>query len=117
MKDNSPRWDNWHVRLPAPKDQRKAINLFQKSGAKTKSDFVCARLLGEPFKVIAVDGSTVVMLRKLEGFAANAFNVFFAGALNPFFEISRPKEKKRKKNGGYSGGADRKSERHVLNGD
>ena len=37
------------------------------------------------------------MLRKLEGFAANAFNVFFAGALNLFFEISRPKEKKRKR--------------------
>ncbi|ETK07860.1 hypothetical protein T231_15235 [Tannerella sp. oral taxon BU063 isolate Cell 6/7/9] len=33
------------------------------------------------------------MLRKLEGFAANAFNVYFAGALNLFFEISRPKEK------------------------
>ena len=65
MKDNSPRWDNWHVRLPAPKDQRKAIDLFQKSGAKTKSDFVRARLLGEPFKVIRVDKSAVDYYRKL----------------------------------------------------
>ena len=65
MKDNSPRWDNWHARLPAPKDQRKAINLFQKSGAKTKSDFVRARLLGEPFKVITVDKSAVDYYRKL----------------------------------------------------
>ena len=65
MKDNSPRWDNWHVRLPAPKDQRKAIDLFQKSGAKTKSDFVRARLLGEPFKVITVDKSAVDYYRKL----------------------------------------------------
>ena len=59
MKDNSPRWDNWHVRLPVPEDQRKAIDLFQKSGTKTKSDFVRARLLGEPFKVITVDKSAV----------------------------------------------------------
>ena len=65
MKDNSPRWDNWHVRLPAPEDQRKAIDLFRKSGAKTKSDFVRARLLGEPFKVIAVDKSAVDYYRKL----------------------------------------------------
>ena len=65
MKDNSPRWDNWHVRLPAPEDQRKAIDLFQKSGAKTKSDFVRARLLGEPFKVITVDKSAVDYYRKL----------------------------------------------------
>ena len=65
MKDNSPRWDNWHVRLPAPKDQRKAIDLFQKSGAKTKSDVVRARLLGEPFKVITVDKSAVDYYRKL----------------------------------------------------
>ena len=65
MKDNSPRWDNWHVRLPVPEDQRKAIDLFQKSGAKTKSDFVRARLLGEPFKVITVDKSAVDYYRKL----------------------------------------------------
>ena len=65
MKDNSPRWDNWHVRLPDPEGQRKAIDLFQKSGAKTKSDFVRARLLGEPFKVITVDKSAVDYYRKL----------------------------------------------------
>ena len=35
-----PRWDNWHVRLPNPKDQQRAIDLFQRSGAETKSDFV-----------------------------------------------------------------------------
>ena len=31
-----PRWDNWHVRLPNPKDQQRAIDLFQRSGAETK---------------------------------------------------------------------------------
>ena len=39
-KTEKPRWDNWHVRLPNPKDQQKVIELFHKSGAKAKSDFV-----------------------------------------------------------------------------
>ena len=60
-----PRWDNWHVRLPNPKDQQRAIDLFQRSGAKTKSDFVRARILGEHFKVITVDKSAVDYYRKL----------------------------------------------------
>ena len=46
-----PRWDNWHVRLPNPKDQQRAIDLFQRSGAETKSDFVRGHILGENFKV------------------------------------------------------------------
>ena len=54
-----PRWDNWHVRLPDPKDQRRAIELFHKSGAETKSDFVRTRILGEHFKMITVDKSAV----------------------------------------------------------
>ena len=54
-----PRWDNWHVRLPDPKAQQRAIELFLKSGAETKSDFARARILGESFKVIAVDKSAV----------------------------------------------------------
>ena len=75
MKDNSPRWDNWHVRLPAPEDQRKAIDFFQKSGAKTKSDFVRARLLGEPFKVITVDKSAVDYYRKLSELTAQIHKI------------------------------------------
>ena len=62
---NKPRWDNWHVRLPDPKDQQRAIELFHKSGAETKSDFVRARILGEHFKVITVDKSAVEYYRKL----------------------------------------------------
>ena len=34
-----PRWDNWHVRLPNPKDQQRAIDLFQRSGGKNKVGF------------------------------------------------------------------------------
>ena len=64
-KAEKPRWDNWHVRLPNPKDQQRAIDLFQRSGAETKSDFVRGRILGESFKVITVDKSAVEYYRKL----------------------------------------------------
>ena len=64
-KAEKPRWDNWHVRLPNPKDQQKVIELFHKSGAKSKSDFVRGCILGGKFKVITVDKSAVDYYRKL----------------------------------------------------
>ncbi|MDD7318505.1 MAG: hypothetical protein SOZ80_05985 [Prevotella sp.] len=54
----SDKRDDWHVRLPDPKEQLRVIDLYHKSGSKSKSDFVRARLLGEHFKV---------MLRELIG--------------------------------------------------
>ena len=42
-----PRWDRWDTRMPDVKDQLRAIDLYNKSGAVSKSDFVRARLLGE----------------------------------------------------------------------
>lgn len=44
MNDKIERWDRWDTRLPNPKDQQRAIDLFQRSGAQTKSDFVRARI-------------------------------------------------------------------------
>ena len=70
-----PRWDNWHVRLPNPKDQQKAIDLFQRSGAETKSDFVRGRILGESFKVITVDKSAVEYYRKLSELTAQIHKI------------------------------------------
>ncbi len=70
-----PRWDNWHVRLPDPKDQQRAIELFHKSGAETKSDFVRARILGESFKVITVDKSAVEYYRKLSELTAQIHKI------------------------------------------
>lgn len=70
-----PRWDNWHVRLPNPKDQQKAIDLFQRSGAETKSDFVRGRILGESFKVITVDESAVEYYRKLSEMTAQIHKI------------------------------------------
>ena len=72
---NKPRWDNWHVRLPNPKDQQRAIELFHKSGAETKSDFVRARILGEHFKVITVDKSAVEYYRKLSELTAQIHKI------------------------------------------
>lgn len=72
---NKPRWDNWHVRLPDPKDQQRAIDLFHKSGAATKSDFVRARILGEHFKVITVDKSAVEYYRKLSELTAQMHKI------------------------------------------
>ena len=60
-----PRWDRWHIRIPNPEDQQKLIRLYRKSGAKTKSDFVRARLLGEAFKVITQDPAKEPYLEKL----------------------------------------------------
>ena len=70
-----PRWDNWHVRLPNPKDQQRAIDLFQRSGAETKSDFVRARILGESFKVITVDKSVVEYYRKFSELTAQIYKI------------------------------------------
>jgi len=60
-----PQWDRWHIRTPNSEDQQKLIRLYRKSGAKTKSDFVRARLLGETFKVITEDPSKELYLEKL----------------------------------------------------
>ena len=65
MNEKIERWDRWDTRLPKPKDQQRAIDLFHKSGAETKSDFVRGRILGESFKVITVDKSAVEYYRKL----------------------------------------------------
>ena len=60
-----PRWDRWHIRIPNPEDQQKLIELYRKTGVKTKSDYVRDRLLNLPFKVITEDKSSEPYLREL----------------------------------------------------
>lgn len=60
-----PRWDRWHIRIPNLEDQQKLIELYRKSGARTKSHYVRNRLLNEPFKVITQDESAEPYLREL----------------------------------------------------
>ena len=73
--DMPDKRDDWHVRLPDPKDQIRVIDLYQKSGSMSKSDFVRARLLGEHFKVITVDKSAVEYYRKLSEITAEVHKI------------------------------------------
>ncbi|MDD7438875.1 MAG: hypothetical protein PUK66_08625 [Bacteroidales bacterium] len=65
-----PRWDRWHIRIPKPEDQQKLIELYRRSGAKTKSDYLRGRLLNEPFKVITEDKSSEPYHRELNSIIA-----------------------------------------------
>ena len=70
-----PHWDRWGTRMPDVKDQLRAIDLYNKSGAVSKSDFVRARILGESFKVITVDKSAVEYYRKLSELTAQVHRI------------------------------------------
>ena len=88
-----PRWDRWHIRIPNSDDQQTLIRLYQKSGAKTKSDFVRARLLGEAFKVITEDPSKKPYLDKLSEIVAmmNKIGVLYneaVKALNTYHSVA-----------------------------
>ena len=88
-----PRWDRWHIRIPNSEDQQKLIRLYRKSGAKTKSDFVRARLLGETFKVITEDPVKEPYLEKLSEIVAmmNKIGVLYneaVKALNTYHSVA-----------------------------
>ena len=65
-----PRWDRWHIGIPELEDLQKIFELYRKSGAKTKSDFLRARLLDESSKVITEDESAEEYYRKLSNITA-----------------------------------------------
>ena len=73
--DMPDKRDDWHVRLPDPKDQLRVIDLYHRSGSMSKSEFVRARLLGEHFKVITVDKSAVEYYRKLSELTAQVHKI------------------------------------------
>ena len=88
-----PKWDRWHIRIPNSEDQQKLIRLYRKSGAKTKSDFVRARLLGETFKVITEDPAKEPYLEKLSEIVAmmNKIGVLYneaVKALNTYHSVA-----------------------------
>ena len=70
-----PQWDRWHIRIPKREDQQKILELYRRSGAKTKSDFLRARLLDESFKVIIEDESAEEYYRKLSDIAAQMHKI------------------------------------------
>ena len=69
------KWDRWHIRLPNYEDLQKVIILYRKSGAKTKSDYLRARLLGESFKVITEDKSNEKYLRELSNIISQIYKI------------------------------------------
>ena len=69
------KWDRWHIRLPNYEDQQKVINLYRKSGAKTKSDYLRARLLGDSFKVVTEDKSNEKYLRELSNIISQIYKI------------------------------------------
>ena len=70
-----PRWDRWYIRIPKLEDQQKILELYRRSGAKTKSDFLRARLLDESFKVIIEDESAEEYYRKLSSITAQMHKI------------------------------------------
>ena len=64
-----------HIRIPNSEDQQKLIKLYRKLGAKTKSDFVRARLLGEAFKTITQYPAKEPYLEKLSEIVALAHKI------------------------------------------
>ena len=70
-----PQWDRWHIRIPKREDQQKILELYRRSGAKTKSDFLRARLLGESFKIIIEDESAEEYYRKLSSITAQIHEI------------------------------------------
>lgn len=54
-KNDIENWSDWHCRMPDVRDQQKAIKLFAKSGASSKSNFMRAQILNEDFRVLHTD--------------------------------------------------------------
>ncbi|MBR8758722.1 hypothetical protein [Porphyromonas levii] len=75
MEKKNMRWDRWDTRILDPKEQMKLIDMYRRSGAKTKSDFVRARLFDEEFKVVTVDKSAVDYYRKLSELTAQIHKI------------------------------------------
>lgn len=73
--DFPDKWEDWHIRLPEVKDQLRIIDLYRRSGCRSKSEFARARLLGESFKVITVDKSAVEYYRKLSSLTAQVHKI------------------------------------------
>ena len=73
--DFPDKWEDWHIRLPEVKDQLRIIDLYRRSGCRSKSEFARARLLGESFKVITVDKSATEYYRKLSSLTAQVHKI------------------------------------------
>ncbi len=66
---NPSGWARLNLRL-SPEDQLRVIGLYQRSGARSKSDFVRAQILREDFRVVVVSQADNEYYRKLSELTA-----------------------------------------------
>ena len=89
----SPKWDAFHFRLPDSRDQLQLIELFKRSGARTKTEYIRARILDEHFRVVTVDKSREDFVRRLTEFTAalNKIGVLYNQAVRAINAYHSPK--------------------------
>lgn len=54
----------YYIRL-SERENAEFLSLYERSGAKSRSDFIRARLFSQPFKVITIDKSSVDFCNRL----------------------------------------------------
>ena len=88
-----PKWDAFHFRLPDSRDQLRLIELFKRSGARTKTEYIRARILDEHFRVVTVDKSREDFVRRLTEFTAalNKIGVLYNQAVRAINAYHSPK--------------------------
>ena len=89
----SPKWDAFHFRLPDSRDQLRLIELFKRSGARTKTEYIRARILDEHFRVVTIDKSREDFVRRLTEFTAalNKIGVLYNQAVRAINAYHSPK--------------------------
>ncbi len=71
---NPSGWARLNLRL-SPEDQLRVIGLYQRSGARSKSDFVRGQILREDFKVVTVSAAQDDYYRKLSELTAQVHRI------------------------------------------
>ena len=80
MNEKIERWDRWDTRLPNPKDQQRAIDLFQRSGAETK--FVGQR------HTLPISRNDTIEVSTLVGCLLRDFSSMYYSRLQSYGEFS-----------------------------
>ena len=90
---STPKWDAFHFCLPDSRDQLRLIELFKRSGARTKMEYIRARILDEHFRVVTVDKSREDFVRRLTEFTAalNKIGVLYNQAIRAINAYHSPK--------------------------
>ena len=65
-----PKWDAFHFRLPDSREQLRLIELFKRSGARTKTKYIRVHFLDEHFHVVTVNKSCEDFVRRLTEYTA-----------------------------------------------